>query len=63
MQALRRAGGRNGNADQLVLSANRTLRAELDLPNPDGVLRPGMYAMANIVLEECPDACVVPCPR
>lgn len=43
-----------------VLNANRTLRAELDLANPDGVLRPGMYATAHIVLEECPDACVVP---
>ena len=29
-----------------VLGANRTLNTELDLPNPDGLLRPGMYATA-----------------
>jgi RND family efflux transporter MFP subunit len=29
---------------------NRSLRVEIDLPNPDGVLRPGMYATAAIRL-------------
>jgi multidrug efflux pump subunit AcrA (membrane-fusion protein) len=42
------------------LGANRTLRAELDLPNPKGALRPGMYATAHIVLQERRDACVIP---
>jgi RND family efflux transporter MFP subunit len=42
------------------LGANRTLRTELDIPHPDGALRPGMYATAHIVLQETPDACVVP---
>jgi RND family efflux transporter MFP subunit len=42
------------------LGANRTLRTELDIPNPAAALRPGMYATAHIVLQEVPDALVVP---
>jgi RND family efflux transporter MFP subunit len=30
---------------------NRTLRTEIDLPNPDGKLRPGMYVSVTIVAE------------
>ena len=30
---------------------NRTLRAEIELPNPNGDLRPGMYAYANITVD------------
>jgi HlyD family secretion protein len=30
---------------------SRTLRAEIDLPNPDGKLLPGMYASAEVLLE------------
>jgi HlyD family secretion protein len=29
----------------------RTLRTQIDLPNPDGKLRPGMYATARLVVE------------
>jgi RND family efflux transporter MFP subunit len=43
-----------------ALGANRTLRTELDLPNPDGLLRPGMYATAHILLQERPDVLVLP---
>ena len=43
-----------------VLGANRTLRTELDLPNPDGLLRPGMYVTAKIVLQERPNVIVLP---
>jgi RND family efflux transporter MFP subunit len=43
-----------------VLGPNRTLRTELDFPNPSGLLRPGMYATAHIVLQERPDALVLP---
>jgi HlyD family secretion protein len=43
-----------------VLGPNRTLRAEIDLPNRNGPLRSGMYATARIVLQERPDACVLP---
>lgn len=38
----------------------RTLRTEVDVPNPDGKLRPGMYAQVTIDLAEQPDALVVP---
>ena len=30
---------------------SRTLRAEIDLPNPGGQLLPGMYAYANVIIE------------
>jgi len=43
-----------------VLGANRTLHTELDLPNPNGLLRPGMYATARILLQERPDVYVLP---
>lgn len=39
--------------------ATRTLRTEVDLPNPDGVLRPGMFATVRLVTER-PGAWVVP---
>ncbi len=43
-----------------ALSGNRTLRTELDLPNPKGLFRPGMYATAEIVLKERPNAISLP---
>lgn len=43
-----------------VLGANRTLRTELDLPNPNRLLRPGMYATAHILLQESRDVYVLP---
>ena len=30
---------------------SRTLRAEIDLPNPDSQLLPGMYAYAKVIIE------------
>jgi RND family efflux transporter MFP subunit len=41
-------------------AATRTLRVEIDLPNPDKTLRPGLYAYATIVAEEHKDALTVP---
>jgi RND family efflux transporter MFP subunit len=38
----------------------RTLRAEIDLENPEGVLRPGLYAYATIIAAERPGALTVP---
>jgi len=32
--------------------ASRTMRTEIDLPNPNGVLRPGMYAQVTITLQQ-----------
>jgi RND family efflux transporter MFP subunit len=43
-----------------ALGANRTLRTELDIPNPDGLLRPGMYATAEIVLQERANVLALP---
>ena len=39
---------------------SRTLRVEIDLPNPDGKLHPGLYAYASIVAEEHADALTIP---
>jgi multidrug efflux pump subunit AcrA (membrane-fusion protein) len=39
---------------------NRTLRTEIDVPNPKGTLRPGLYAYATITVEERADALTVP---
>jgi HlyD family secretion protein len=41
-------------------AATRTLRAEIDLPNPDGALRPGLYAYATIIAEEHAGALTLP---
>jgi RND family efflux transporter MFP subunit len=38
----------------------RTLRAEIDIPNPDAKLQPGLYAYATIIAEEHPDVLTVP---
>jgi len=39
---------------------NRTLRTEIDLENPKGTLRPGLYAYATIIVEEHPGVLTVP---
>jgi RND family efflux transporter MFP subunit len=38
----------------------RTIRTEIDMPNPGGKLRPGLYAYATVVLEERMDARTIP---
>ena len=40
--------------------ATRTLKAEVEVPNPSGKLRPGMYAYTSIVAAEKKDALVLP---
>jgi HlyD family secretion protein len=40
--------------------ANRSLRAEIDLPNKDGKLRPGMYAKVDILLDQRNDVLTLP---
>jgi HlyD family secretion protein len=40
--------------------STRTLRAEIDLPNPEGALRPGLYAYATILADEHKDVPTVP---
>lgn len=39
---------------------NRTLRTEIDVPNPNGRLRPGLYANTTIVVEEHRDVMTIP---
>jgi RND family efflux transporter MFP subunit len=39
---------------------SRTLRVEVDVPNPNGRLRPGMYANVIVTLAETTDALVIP---
>jgi len=40
--------------------ATKTMLAEIELANPQGDLRPGMYASARIIVERRPDALVIP---
>jgi len=40
--------------------ATRTMLAEIDLPNPDRELRPGMYASITLAAERHPDALLLP---
>lgn len=39
---------------------SRMMRVEIDLPNPDGKLLPGLYGYMTVYLEELPDVPVVP---
>ena len=41
-------------------AATRTLRTEIDLPNADDMLRPGLYAYATIISEEHKNVLTVP---
>src|SRR5262249_23127079 len=38
----------------------RTMHTEVDVPNPDRVLLPGLYAQATVALERKPNALTVP---
>jgi len=40
--------------------ATKTMLAEIELPNPDGNLRPGMYANVRVTVERKPEALVLP---
>ncbi len=44
----------------LLNPTTRTLRAEIDVPNADGTLRPGMYVIADLKVAERPDAYSLP---
>jgi RND family efflux transporter MFP subunit len=43
-----------------VTDATRTMHTEVDVPNPQGVLIPGVYAEATLALDRKGDALVVP---
>jgi multidrug efflux pump subunit AcrA (membrane-fusion protein) len=53
VQALQdqRFEGRVTRTSWVLDTQSRTLRAQIDLPNPDGRLRPGLYATARITVE------------
>ena len=38
----------------------RTIRVEIDIPNPGGKLRPGLYAYATVIVEEHKDVLTIP---
>jgi RND family efflux transporter MFP subunit len=38
----------------------RTIRVEIDIPNPGGRLRPGLYAKAMVIVEEHKDVLTIP---
>jgi RND family efflux transporter MFP subunit len=39
---------------------NRSIRTEIDVPNEEGILRPGMYATITILLDERSEALALP---
>lgn len=39
---------------------SKTMPVEIELPNPDGALRPGMFATAKIAVNQKPDALLLP---
>lgn len=43
-----------------ITPVNRSLRTEIDLDNPDGILRPGMYATVTILLDKREEVLVIP---
>jgi len=52
--------GRVARAAGALQTETRTMRAEIDLPNPDGRLLPGMYAQVTLELDRRPDALTIP---
>jgi membrane fusion protein (multidrug efflux system) len=40
--------------------STRTMAAEVEIKNPDEALRPGMYAMVQVILQQKTDALVIP---
>lgn len=52
--------GKVSRVSAALNDATRTLRAEIDVPNPEGRLIPGMYVTAALVVAERPDVLVLP---
>lgn len=44
----------------LLQEASRQARVEIEIPNPDGLLKPGMFVRASIQLADVPGAVIVP---
>jgi RND family efflux transporter MFP subunit len=61
VESLRRVfQGRVSRFTGRVETATRTMETEVDIPNPGGVLMPGMYAYATLALERRGDVLSVP---
>ena len=54
-----KAAGKVRRTSWALEPGSRTLRVEIDLPNPDGKLRPGTYVLARLTAE-LPAAWAVP---
>ena len=52
--------GKVARTSWTLQSNSRTMRTEIDVPNPNGRLRPGMYATAEIEVARRPDALSLP---
>ncbi len=52
--------GRVTRTGWALQAGTRTLNCEIDVPNPDGVLRPGMYAHVELVVAEAENALALP---
>lgn len=52
--------GRIARYSARIALDTRTMEAEVDVPNPDEVLKPGMHAVADLMLEEKTAALAVP---
>jgi RND family efflux transporter MFP subunit len=52
--------GRVSRVSGRLESATRTMETEVDIPNPDGVLLPGMYGYASLTLDSKAAALAVP---
>jgi RND family efflux transporter MFP subunit len=52
--------GRVARSSGKVISATRTMETEIDVPNPEGILVPGMYAEAVLELDTSRRAIAVP---
>lgn len=47
-------------SSQAIELSTRTMDVEIDIPNQDHILKPGMFATVTLVIDEHPDAVLVP---
>lgn len=52
--------GKVARSGWALRSGTRTLNCEIDVPNPDGLLRPGMYAHVELVVAQRENALALP---
>ena len=56
----RRFSGRVARVVHALDPRTRTMGVEVDIPNPENLLKPGMYARIDLVVEVRQDALLVP---